>query len=250
MRLNRYLAACGLASRRKAEAIIEGGRVVINGKQVKELATFVDTSTDKVEVDGRVLTLPDATLVLLLYKPEGVVTTAFDPEGRPTVMQLVPESPRLFPIGRLDVDTSGALLMTNDGTLSHRIQHPRYKLEKEYRVMVTGIVADETLTTLRDGMWLPGERRPTAPAKVEILDRRGNRTHLTLVIREGRNRQIRRMMEAVEHPVLSLKRVRIGPLRLGEMEEGTFRELTEEELTKLRKGPRGGRRRNRQGRAG
>jgi 23S rRNA pseudouridine2605 synthase len=248
MRLNRYLAASGVASRRAAEALILGGRVRVNGEVVLELATFVNPRDDRVEVDGKRVAPPPARSYLLLHKPAGTVTTAHDPEGRPTVMALVPRTPRVFPVGRLDADTVGALLMTDDGDLAHRVQHPRYRLDKEYEVLAEGTLAEASLDELRTGLLLEGERRPTAPATVTVLERRTRRTRLRMVIHEGRNRQIRRMLEAVGHPVLHLARIRIGPVALGDLEPGTYRDLTPAELAALRRELGGGRKRRGRGR--
>jgi 23S rRNA pseudouridine2605 synthase len=235
MRLNRYLAASGVASRRKAEKLIEAGRVVMNGRKVTDLATFVNPETDQVEVDGKPVRPPLRRMYLLLHKPVGFLSTASDPQGRPTVMRLVPRTPRVFPVGRLDMDTSGAILFTDDGDLAHRLLHPRYKIEKEYRVRVEGALSEDTLTTLRRGLLLSGERRRTAPARVEVLEQTAQHTWLIMVIREGRKRQIRRMLDTVGHPVLELSRVRIGPISLGDLSPGTWRELTRDEVRALRR---------------
>jgi len=240
MRLNRYLAASGVASRRAAEALITEGRVRVNGSVVRELATFVEEGRDRVEVDGQAVRPPRTPTYLVLHKPLGFVTTAKDPEGRPTVLTLVPAVPRVFPVGRLDMDTSGTLLLTDDGDLSHRIQHPRYRIDKEYETTVEGVMTEEEVQVLRDGVMIEGERRPTGRAAVEVLERRPNRTRLRLVIHEGRNRQVRRMMEAVRHPVVRLHRVRVGPVGVEGIDAGGFRALTPAELTALRRAVGGG----------
>jgi len=235
MRLNRYLAQCGVASRRAAEELITAGRVAVNGVAVTMLASFVEPGRDRVEVDGKTV-VPEPELVhILLHKPVGYITTARDPQGRPTVMSLVPDSPRLFPVGRLDLDTSGALLLTNDGTLTHRLLHPRYKIDKEYLVLVEGSPEDEALDLLREGILLVGEKRPTAPARVEVIECRSGRTRLRMVIHEGRKRQVRNMLAAVGHEVVELARLRFGPVELGELKAGTHRPLTPTELTALRR---------------
>jgi pseudouridine synthase len=235
MRLNRYLALSGAASRRGAEKLITEGRVRVNGETVSDLATFVEPGKDRVEVDGRRVSTPRAFTYLLLNKPVGMVTTARDPQGRPTVMQLVPARPRIFPVGRLDQDTSGALIFTDDGSLAHGLLHPRFKLEKEYEVTVEGAIDEEALEGLRLGVLLQGERRPTAPATVEVLERRHGRTGLKVILREGRKRQVRRMLALVGHPVVQLRRVRIGPVELGDLETGLSRPLTEAEVKALRR---------------
>lgn len=235
MRLNRYLASAGVASRRGADTLIQEGRVSVNGEPVQELATFVEPGTDTVAVDGRVVQPAETTVGWLLHKPAGTVTTARDPQGRPTVVDLVPRSPRVYPVGRLDVETTGALLLTNDGDLAHRIAHPRYRLDKEYAVLAEGRVERDALRRLAEGVELPDDPRPTAPADVGEVVHRAGRTELRLVLHEGRNRQVRRMLEAVGHPVLQLRRVRIGPLLLGDLEPGSYRALTADELAGLRR---------------
>jgi len=234
MRLNRYLAACGVASRRKAEALIEAGRIALNGTRVTELATFVNPDVDEVTVDGKQVSLPSSSTWILLNKPEGIVTTAADPQGRQTVLSLVPSEPRVFPVGRLDRDTSGVLLLTNDGALAHRLLHPRYHIEKEYEVVVEGKVPTAALQSLRRGILLEGETRPTSPAKVRVVSAGPPYTRLRMILGEGRNRQVRRMLEAVGHPVLQLRRVRIGPVTLGDLPVGSWRLLTGEEVRALR----------------
>jgi len=235
MRLNRYLATCGVASRRAAEALITAGRVRINGAVVTELATFVKPGEDRVEVDGAEVAPEADRVYLLLHKPAGTITTAMDPQRRPTVMSLVPSRPRVFPVGRLDQDTTGVLLLTNDGTLAHRLLHPRYKVDKEYVAVVEGPVAEDALDSLRRGVLLEGEERPTAPAEVTVLHRGSGRTRLRIVIREGRKRQVRNMLDAVGHPVIELARLRFGPVELGDLEPGAHRPLTAEELAALRR---------------
>jgi len=235
MRLNRFLASCGLGSRRSTERLIAAGRVSINGTRVETPGVSVDPATDRVTVDGRTVSPPSHHTYYLIHKPEGVVTTARDPGRRPTVMDLVPPTPRVFPVGRLDQETSGALLMTDDGDLAHHLMHPRYHVEKEYDVLAEGALSPRALTAIQTGIQLPKEARPTAPARVSVTRSERTRTRLTLVLREGRNRQIRRMLEAVGHPVIQLRRVRIGPIRLGDLAPGACRELSREELSALRR---------------
>lgn len=235
MRLNRFLASCGLGSRRSAEGLIAGGRVAVNGEPALTPAISVDPAVDRVTVDGRPVSPPVHHTYYLLHKPEGVVTTVRDPGGRPTVVDLVPRTPRVFPVGRLDQETSGALLLTDDGDLAHHLLHPRYHIEKEYDVLARGTVEDATLTALRTGIRLENETRPTAPAGVRVASRARGRTHLIMVLHEGRNRQIRRMLEAVGHPVIQLRRIRIGPVLLGNLAPGAWRELGREELAALRR---------------
>lgn len=226
MRLNAYLARAGVASRRGADELIKAGRVTVNGEPGL-LNTFVQ-SRDRVRVDGELVAL-QRLAYYLLHKPAGVVTTARDPQGRPTVVELVPDEPRVVPVGRLDADTTGALLLTNDGPLSHRLAHPRYGVEKVYIADVEGEPTDETLDRLRDGVDLDDGR--TAPARV----RRIGPSRVELVLHEGRNRQVRRMLEAVRHPVTHLHRSAYAGLTLGGLEPGMWRELGDSELDALQR---------------
>jgi pseudouridine synthase len=225
MRLNAYLARAGVASRRKADELIKAGRVRVNGTP-GELNTFVK-STDRVEVDGRQVAKQRLTY-LLLHKPAGVVTTARDPGGRPTVVGLVPREPRVVPVGRLDADTTGALLLTNDGELMHRLAHPRYEVDKVYVADVEGEPSDGALRTLADGVELDEGR--TAPAKA----RRLGPSKLELTLHEGRKHQVKRMCEAVGHPVRRLHRRAYAGLTLGKLKPGEWRELTPAEVERLR----------------
>lgn len=224
MRLNAYLARSGVASRRAADELIKAGRVRVNGEP-GQLNTFVG-GEDRVEVDGREV-FPQKLTYLLLHKPAGVVTTARDPGGRPTVVELVPREPRVVPIGRLDADTTGALLLTNDGPLAHKLAHPRYGVEKTYEVDVEGVPDDAALCTLADGVELDDGR--TAPARVRRLEP----GRIELVLHEGRNRQVKRMLEAVGHPVVRLHRSAYAGLTLADLEPGAYRELTREEISAL-----------------
>ena len=225
MRLNAYLARAGVASRRKADDLIKAGRVLVNGEP-GQLNTFVE-ATDRVEVDGREVA-KQKLAHLLLHKPAGVVTTAHDPQGRPTVVQLVPNEPRVVPVGRLDADTTGALLLTNDGALAHRLAHPRYGVEKVYEVEVEGDPDDDVVRRLAEGVQL--EDGLTAPARARRLRR--NRIELTL--HEGRNRQVKRMLEALGHRVTLLHRSAYAGLTLEGLEPGEWRELGPSEIECLR----------------
>jgi pseudouridine synthase len=227
VRLNAYLARAGVASRRKADELIKTGRVTVNGKP-GQLNTFVE-SRDLVEVDGQRVE-KQRLAYLLLHKPDGTVTTASDPQGRPTVVDLVPREPRVVPVGRLDADTTGALLLTNDGDLAHRLAHPRYGVEKTYVVDVDGEPEDEVLRRLETGLEL--DDGLTAPARV----RRLGRSRLELTIHEGRNRQVRRMLEAVGHPVRRLHRSEYAGLTVEGLEPGAWRELEPSEVERLRRG--------------
>ncbi len=225
MRLNAYLARAGVASRRKADELIKAGRVVVNGKP-GQLNTFVEAG-DRVEVDGRPVARQRLAYVLL-HKPAGVVTTASDPQGRATVVGLVEHETRVVPVGRLDADTTGVLLLTNDGELAHRLAHPKYEVEKVYEVDVEGYPPDEALRRLEEGVEL--EDGPTAPARV----RRLGPSRLELAIHEGRNRQVKRMLEAVGHPVRRLHRSRYAGLTVEGLGPGRWRELTADEVAALR----------------
>jgi 23S rRNA pseudouridine2605 synthase len=229
MRLNAFLARAGVASRRKADELVSAGRVRVNGAQ-GELSTIVGAN-DVVEVDGRRIGRQPLAYVLL-HKPAGVVTTASDPQGRPTVVELVSGEPRVVPVGRLDADTTGALLLTNDGQLAHRLAHPRYGVPKVYEAEVEGSPGRDAVAALREGIELEDGR--SSPAGVRVL-RRGTRTSLLeLTLHEGRKRQVKRMCEAVGHPVLQLRRSRYAGLELGELEPGQSRRLTREEVEGLR----------------
>jgi pseudouridine synthase len=227
MRLNAYLARAGVASRRKADELIKAGRVRVNGAP-GQLNTFVQ-STDRVEVDGEAVA-KQKLAYLLLYKPAGVITTARDPQGRRTVVDLVPRERRVVPVGRLDADTTGAVLLTNDGELAHRLAHPRYGVEKTYVVDVEGEPSDGTIARLASGIEL--EDGLTAPARA----RRLGRSRVELTIHEGRNRQVRRMLEAVGHPVTRLHRSVYAGLGLEGLEPGAWRELEPSEVERLRRG--------------
>lgn len=226
MRLNAWLARAGIASRRKADELIKAGRVTVNGEP-GQLNTFVGT-TDDVRLDGTVLTKQRLAYVLL-NKPTGVVTTASDPQGRTTVLDLVEHPVRVVPVGRLDADTTGVLLLTNDGELSHSLAHPRYEIDKVYVADVHGQPTDAALQALREGVEL--EDGMTAPAEV----RRLQGAQIELTIHEGRNRQVRRMFEAVGHRVEHLHRSRYGPLTLDGLAPGDWRELETSEVENLRR---------------
>ena len=225
-RLQKVLAAAGLGSRRACEILIEEGRVTVNG-EVAVLGRRVDPETDRIELDGVRVPVRPGLVTYLLNKPRGVVSTASDPQGRPTVVQLVPAEPRIFPVGRLDTDTEGLLLLTNDGDLAHRLTHPSFGVEKEYLAHVEGNPTPATLRRLREGVELEDGR--TAPAKATLVAP----GVIGLVIHEGRNRQVRRMCEAVGHPVRRLVRTRIGPLAERRLKPGEWRVLDLEEVRAL-----------------
>ncbi len=230
MRLAKYLAHAGVASRRAAETIVREGRVSVAGKIVRDPACDVDDESG-VAVDGKTLGGVERRVLYAVNKPIGVVSTARDTHGRPTVVSLVEDEPgRLYPVGRLDVDSSGLILVTNDGELAHRLTHPSFEVEKIYRARVGGgPVGEEALRRLREGVRL--EDGTTAPARV----RRVGGGVIEITIHEGRNRQVRRMCEAVGHPVRELERVAFGPLRLGALALGAYRRLGKGEVERLRR---------------
>jgi 23S rRNA pseudouridine2605 synthase len=242
-RLQKVLAAAGIASRRASEDIIRQGRVQVNGRIILEQGVKVDPAVDKILVDGVPLPKVEPPVYILLHKPVGVLSTASDERGRETVLDLVPAAGRLYPVGRLDIDSEGLILLTNDGDLTDRLTHPRYGHTREYRVLVQGHPLEGKLQKMRRGMVL--EDGPTGLATVEVVDRSTlNRESLPLperddvwlqvVVKEGRKRQVRRMCEIIGHPVKRLIRVAMGPLTLGSLPPGKYRPLKPEEIRQLR----------------
>jgi 23S rRNA pseudouridine2605 synthase len=225
-RLQKVLARAGIGSRRACEELIAEGRVTVNG-DVATLGTRVDPAVDEIELDGGLVPVAEGLVHYLLNKPAGVVTTASDPHGRPTVVQLVPALPRVFPVGRLDAGTEGLLIVTNDGPLAHRLTHPSFGIDKEYVALVAGEPRPADLRALRRGITL--DDGPTAPARVSVI---GPST-LRITIHEGRNRQVRRMCDAVGLPVLRLVRTRIGPVRDHRLRPGAWRPLDPAEVRSL-----------------
>jgi pseudouridine synthase len=233
-RLQKVMARAGVASRRHSEELITAGRVAVNGEVVTSLGTKVDPERDEIAVDGRVIATGVRKAYFALNKPPGYVTTMSDPQGRPTVVRFLPaEPPGLFAVGRLDMDTDGLLLLTNDGELADRLMHPRHHVPKTYRVVAAGQPTERELQHLREGVDLDDGR--TAPAEVDYVATGGNTTMLRLTIREGRKRQVRRMLSAIGHPVVSLRRTRFGPVELGDQPQGTVRPLTEGEVASLKR---------------
>jgi 23S rRNA pseudouridine2605 synthase len=233
IRLNKYLAQAGVASRRYADLLIQRGKVRVNGKTVRELGTVVSLK-DKVDVSGTPIAVRDEPTYLIVHKPVGVMTTMRDPQGRRTVVDLLPKKlPRVVPVGRLDYDTAGILLMTNDGELANRLMHPRFGVDKTYRATITGRLSPENVKQLHDGVVL--ERYKAAGAKVRVVAVRANISVVDITIHEGRNRQVRDMFEALGHPVQTLVRLRFGPVSLGDLPAGQTRALSAKELAALRR---------------
>lgn len=230
-RLQKYLARAGIASRRAAENLISQGEVLVNGRQV-ELGTQVEPGVDVVTWRGQVVRLEQQKVYLMLNKPTGVVTTVSDPQGRKTVLDLLPpHEERLYPVGRLDLDTSGLLLLTNDGDFAYALTHPKFKVNKTYRAWVQGVPDEQALRQLRAGIQL--EDGQTAPAAVRLLKRQNDRAYLELIIHEGRKRQVRRMCAAIGFPVISLQRVQFGNLTLSGLAIGSARRLSKAEVAGL-----------------
>lgn len=233
-RLQKVMARAGVASRRHSEALIQAGRVTVNGRVVTELGTKVVPGRDIIEVDGRPLGRPETKVYVLLNKPKGYVTTLFDPQGRPKVTDLLEGevAERVYPVGRLDFDTEGLLLLTNDGDLANGLMHPARRVKKTYIAKVRGVPGPAKIRALREGIEL--DDGPTAPADVKVLEVRApNSATISLRIHEGRNRQVRRMFAALGHEVIHLKRIALGPLKLGDLPAGEWRYLTDQEVADL-----------------
>ncbi|MBN1902705.1 rRNA pseudouridine synthase [Candidatus Sumerlaeota bacterium] len=233
VRLQKYLASCGIAARRKCEELILQKKVSVNGVVITQMGTCIDPEKDKVRVNGKLATLSPERVYYALNKPEGYVVTMSDSHGAPMVTQLLKNvKERIFPVGRLDMDTEGLLLLTNDGELANRLMHPRFHLEKEYIVTVKKELSEHSIRWLKKGILI--DSKPTLPAKIDLLSRKRNDTHYSIIIREGRKRQIRRMFKAIGHPVIALKRVAIGPVILGRLPLGQYRSLTRKEIAALK----------------
>ena len=232
MRLQKYMAGCGVASRRASEQMIQDGRVTVNGHVVAEPGTKINGEADVVAVDGKVIAPARGCTYIMLHKPTGFVTTAADQFGRPAVVDLVKDVPaRLYPVGRLDYDTSGLLLLTDDGDLTYRLTHPKHVVPKVYIARVAGIPKPQALAQFRHGIELDG--RLTAPAAIAVTRRQNGQAEVRVTIHEGRNRQVRRMLAAIGHEVLTLARVQMGALGLGTLAEGAWRHLSEAEVELL-----------------
>lgn len=231
-RLNKVIAAAGLASRRTADGWIRDGRVSINGKTVTDLGTIVDPGKDRVAVDGREIPSASSLVHIMLNKPFGYLCTLKDPEGRPVVTDLLADLPvRVYPVGRLDFDTLGLLLMTNDGPFAQRLTHPRHQVPRTYKATVSGYLTDEAMYALRNGIDLADG--PSGPSRVMIVSRTNRQSTVRITIRQGRSRQIRRMLEGVGYLVIHLIRTGFGPLNLGDLKLGQYRRLDDEEVASL-----------------
>lgn len=234
MRLNKFLSNSGVASRRKCDDLISQGKVRVNGKTVTEFGTIINEKKDKVEVEGKAVCLPSSFVYIKLNKPKGYACTANDEKGRKTIYELVKCEERLFSVGRLDYDTEGLIILTNDGDFANKIAHPKYAIEKEYKVNIEGEIKESELAVMRKGAVVEGEKMPSA--KVKFLSYENGITKLSVVIDEGQNRQVRRMFEAIGKDIKQLKRIRIGGVKLGGIKRGDYRDLTPEELDMLVRG--------------
>ncbi len=232
VRLQKFLAEAGIASRRKAEELIVMGKVQVNGKVMTELGTKIDTNKDIVFYQNQKVEIKNL-IYIMLHKPEGYVTTVKDQFQRPTVMDLLDISERVYPVGRLDYDTSGLLLLTNDGDLTYRLTHPKHNIEKTYEAKVFGTPSEQDIVQFYKGIIIDGKK--TEPAKLEILQKDKKYATVRIVIHEGRNRQVRKMCDAIQHPVAKLKRIATGTLYLKNLPKGKYRYLTQKEIDYLKK---------------
>ena len=235
MRINKYIASCGVASRRKAEELIISGRVTINGELITELSTIVDETKDIVEVDGVPINQEEKKVYILLNKPEGYITTVKDQFDRPSVLDILKDvEERVYPVGRLDYETSGLLILTNDGDLTYKLTHPKHEVEKTYLAMVNGIISPEEKRRFENGLQI--EDYTTAKAKLKIVkaDEEKNYSVCKITIHEGRNRQVRKMCKAIGHPVRNLRRIQMGRINIRGLEVGEYRNLTEDEVRYLK----------------
>jgi 23S rRNA pseudouridine2605 synthase len=235
MRINKYIASCGIASRRKAEEIILQNRVKVNGNVIEELSFNIDENNDIVEIDGVQIGLDEKEVYIVLNKPEGYITTVKDQFDRPSVLDLVGDiKERIYPIGRLDYETSGLLILTNDGDLTYKLTHPKHEVDKTYMAIVKGIPTIDEMKKFEEGLYI--EDYKTSPAKIKIMkkDDEKNYAICEIKIHEGRNRQVRKMCRAIDHPVLRLRRVAMGKITLRETKVGEYRHLTKEEVEYLK----------------
>lgn len=231
IRLNKFLSSCGVASRRHSDELIMQGKIMVNGKVVNTPGVSINERKDKVVYDGKELSLPSSFVYIKLNKPKGYICSANDERGRKTIYELIKTDERLFSIGRLDYDTEGLIILTNDGDFANKVAHPSYSIEKEYQVTVEGKIVESELAVMRKGVIVDGERMP--PAKVKVTGINENSTKLSVIINEGQNRQVRRMFEAIGKVIILLKRVRIGAVKLGGLSRGEYRDLRIDELNAL-----------------
>lgn len=230
-RLQKYMAKCGVASRRKSEEIISQGRVRVNGKITKEIV-MIDEELDIVEVDGQIINLEGKKVYIILNKPVGVITSVKDQFNRKTVTEMINIKERVYPVGRLDYDTSGLLILTNDGDIAYKLTHPSHEIEKVYEARIKGIPKADEIEKFKSGLSI--EDYITAPSNIKILAKYDNCSLVHITIHEGRNRQVRKMCNAINHPVLELKRIKIGDIELGDLADGKWRELTKREVEYLK----------------
>ncbi|WP_129597105.1 pseudouridine synthase [Anaerophilus nitritogenes] len=233
MRLQKYIAHAGIASRRKAEEMIKEGRVKVNDQVIKDMGVEIDLTKDKIYVDGNFIELEQKNVYIMLNKPKGYITTVSDEFHRPTVLDLLKDiEERIYPVGRLDFDTSGLLLLTNDGDFTYHLTHPKHEVKKTYMAKIKGVPTKEELQKFKNGVDI-GEYI-TAPAHIEIIKQGRGFCITKVIIHEGKNRQIRRMFDQINHPVVDLKRISIGKIKINDLEEGKWRRLTKEEVDYLR----------------
>lgn len=232
VRLQKFLADAGIASRRKSEALILEGKVLVNGRQVKELGIKVNEDKDIIKYNGKVVKIKKSHVYIMLNKPTGYITSVSDEKGRKTVMDLIDVKTRIYPIGRLDYNTSGLLLLTNDGDLTYRLTHPKHEVDKKYIAVVKGMPSEDNLNKLRKGTDI-GEYR-TSTSRISILEKFKDKTKLQVIIHEGKNRQVRKMFEHIGCPVIKLKRVAIGKLQIEDLQQGRYRHLKNDELNYLK----------------
>ncbi len=233
IRLNKFLAQAGVASRREVDKMIVEGRITVNGRVVRILGTKIDDEKDRVELDGKRVEKEEEMIYLMLNKPPGYLVTLKDPFRRPTIKELLPSlKERIYPVGRLDYDSEGLLLLTNNGELAHRLAHPRYRVPKNYVVEVKGVPKSSKISRLERGVYIDGKK--TAPARIAKLSGSAKKTLLRIEIHEGRKREVKRMFEAVGHRVLRLKRIGFGGLRLSKLQTGKWRFLTRKEVDSLK----------------
>lgn len=230
-RLQKYMAKCGVDSRRKCEEIIALGRVSVNGEIVKEIIT-IDDEVDNVNVDGQTISLAEKLIYIILNKPVGVITSVKDQFDRKTVTEIVDINERVYPVGRLDFDTSGLLLLTNDGDITFKMTHPSHEVEKVYLARIKGVPTVEEIEKFRNGLRI--EDYTTAPSDIKVLREYGNSSLAQITIHEGRNRQVRKMCSVINHPVIDLKRIKMGEIELGNLKSGEWRELTKSEVEYLK----------------